>query len=145
MPFIEANDRGIAPKDDLPENPARWAGLGKRPGALPLKIVVQIRKTAFVSADLRPQPGHGSVPLAFGSDRRSLCRRDAGAPSKHYNIFAWRREVLESDSECLEVYASGPFSRERMISTDGLQFLAGLGSNGTRSCQRLKNSSVSAM
>ncbi|MDP7251147.1 MAG: hypothetical protein QGF00_16195, partial [Planctomycetota bacterium] len=45
-----ANDRGVAPKVDLPENPARWAGLGKRPGALPLRIVIQIRKIAFVSA-----------------------------------------------------------------------------------------------
>jgi len=37
-------------KDALPENPARWAGLGKRPGALPLKIVIQIRKIALVPA-----------------------------------------------------------------------------------------------
>ncbi len=37
--FIGADDRGVAPK---PETPARWAGLGKRPGALPL--------IAFVSA-----------------------------------------------------------------------------------------------
>jgi len=47
-PFIGANDRGVAPKNDLPENPARWAGLGKQPGALPLKIVIQIRKIAPV-------------------------------------------------------------------------------------------------
>ncbi|MDP6112305.1 MAG: hypothetical protein QGG53_10605, partial [Planctomycetota bacterium] len=40
-PFIGANARGFAPKDDLPENPARWAGLGKQPGALPLKIVIK--------------------------------------------------------------------------------------------------------
>jgi len=33
--IIGANDRGVAPKDDLPENPARWAGLGKRPGLCP--------------------------------------------------------------------------------------------------------------
>jgi len=45
-----ANGRGVAPKDDLPENPARWAGLGKRPGALPLKIVIQIRRIALVLA-----------------------------------------------------------------------------------------------
>jgi len=48
--FIGANNRGVAPKDDPPENPARWAGLGKRPGALPLRIVIQMRKIAVVSA-----------------------------------------------------------------------------------------------
>ncbi|MDP7253381.1 MAG: hypothetical protein QGF00_27535, partial [Planctomycetota bacterium] len=48
--FIGAIGRGVAPKDELPENPAPWAGLGKRPGALPLKIVIQIRKIALVSA-----------------------------------------------------------------------------------------------
>jgi len=50
--IIGANDRGVAPKDDPPANPARWAGLGKQPGALPLRIVIQIRKIAFVSACL---------------------------------------------------------------------------------------------
>jgi len=42
---LGSNDRGVAPKDDLTENPARWAGLGKWPGALPLRTVIQIRKT----------------------------------------------------------------------------------------------------
>ena len=68
-----SNDRGVAPKDDLTENPARWAGLGKRPGALPLRIVIHIRKIVLALAywfwdySLKPsQPG--AIPVC----RRSI-------------------------------------------------------------------------
>ncbi len=77
MPFIGANDRGVAPRDDLLENPARWTGLGKRPGALPLRIVIQIRKIALVSAywqengEFPSLPAQAARELVGGIERQS--------------------------------------------------------------------------
>jgi len=56
-PFIGANDRGVAPKDDLPENPARWAGLGKRTGLCPSFKSVNLLLSRPSSADSQPAKG----------------------------------------------------------------------------------------
>jgi len=40
---------GALPLRMICQKPARWAGLGKRPGASPLKTVIQIRKIAHAS------------------------------------------------------------------------------------------------
>ena len=56
-----ANDRGVAPKDDLSDNPARWAGIGKPPGALPLKL--SFKSVRLLSLPMTDSPGFMNHPF----------------------------------------------------------------------------------